>query len=220
VPGTRTIYYRRWRLAPSCLGARCARIRLRMQRSDGRYDAVTLRRSAGVYRARLRTRAVCRGRLARRAGTISIALRVTNTVNRDMISGRETIVTGIGGELRVRTATGACPRLRHMGKRVRVTADRTDLPEAPRADFHTTPPVTSVSAGFNTLTFHDESSPDEDLVARNWDFGDPASGGANRATGRTVSHTYARPGTYRVTLAIADRYGQVDSVTGTAVINP
>ena len=35
-----------------------------MLRSDGRYDAVTLRRDTGVYRGRVRTRALCRGPLA------------------------------------------------------------------------------------------------------------------------------------------------------------
>jgi len=35
-----------------------------------------------------------------------------------------------------------------------------------------------------------------------WNFGDPASGGANVATGFTPTHTYASAGTYRVTLTV------------------
>jgi hypothetical protein len=55
VPGKKTVYHRIWRLSPSCLGARCAQIRLRMQRSDGRFDTVTLRRDQSVYRGKVRT---------------------------------------------------------------------------------------------------------------------------------------------------------------------
>lgn len=35
-----------------------------------------------------------------------------------------------------------------------------------------------------------------------WNFGDPASGGANVATGLTPTHTYANAGTYQVTLTV------------------
>jgi hypothetical protein len=194
VPGTRTVYHRRWRLSPSCLGAACATIRLRMQRTDGRFDAVTLRRDGqGVYRGRVRTRSVCRGRLAKQAGTISIAIRVTRTVRRNMLSGRETIITEVGGGLRIESRTGVCPRLRHMGKRVEVGADRVDLPEPLHADFQALPPGPSVSARTNTLQFSDVSSPQEVLTDWRWDFGDPASGSANRASERNATHTYAPP---------------------------
>jgi PKD domain-containing protein len=211
VPGTRTIYHRRWRLSPSCLGAACPRIRLLMQRSDDRYDLVALRRRARAYRGRVRTRSLCRGRLATRAGTISVALRVIRTVKRDMVSGRETIVTGIGGDLRVHSGRGVCPRGRHMGRAVRVNADRIDLPEAPLADFEVMPGEPSVAAGTNTVQFTDISSPAEDLVSRGWDFGDPAAGSANRASGPSVAHTYASPGNYRATLTVVDRFDQVAS---------
>lgn len=220
VPGTKTVYHRRWRLSPSCLGAACARIRLHMQRPGGGNDAVTLRRREGVYRGRLRTRAVCRGRLAKRAGTIAIALRVTGTVRRNMVSGRETIVTEVGGDLRLQTPPGVCPRLRHMGRRVRVTADRLDLPQALLPDFTALPPGPSVGAGTNTVQFMDSSSPAEDIVVRTWDFGDPASGSANRATGLAVTHKYASAGSYRVTLTVADSFGQVASVDGPLVVLP
>jgi hypothetical protein len=214
IPGTKTVYHRRWRLSPSCLGANCASIRLRMERPDKRFDAVTLRRDGGVYRGRLRTRGLCRGRLAKRAGTISVALRVTRTVRRDMVSGRETIITDVGGELRITSELGACPPRRHMGRRARVTADRIDLPEALLPDFHTAPAAPSVSGRTNTVQFADASAPPDQLVAWQWNFGDPASGAANTASGRTVSHTFTRAGTYRIVLTIADSWGQVASLTG------
>jgi hypothetical protein len=37
-----------------------------------------------------------------------------------------------------------------------------------------------------------------------WDFGDPASGPANTATGAGAEHAYASPGTYTVTLRVYD----------------
>lgn len=220
VPGTRTVYHRRWRLSPSCLGATCATIRLRMERSDGQFDTVTLRRNEGIYRGRVRTRSLCRGRLATRTGTISVAIRVTRTVRRDMLSGRETIIAEVGGGLRVESATGVCPRLRHMGKRVEVGADRVDLPEPLHADFEALPPGPSVSARTNTLQFSDVTSPQEVLTAWNWDFGDPASGSANRAGGHSATHTYARAGTYQVRMTVMDRFGQIASISQPLTVLP
>jgi hypothetical protein len=219
VPGTRTAYHSRWRLSPSCLGAACASIDVRIRRPDGNYDFVTLRNDQGVYRGRLRTRAVCRGRLAARSGTISLAIRVTRTVKREMLSGRETIVTGVGGELRIRSAAGACPRRRSLGRLVRVTAPRVDVPELPRPDFRTLPARPSMAAGTNIVRFTDDSSP-SDVVAWSWDFGDPASGSANRASGPSVTHLFAAAGSYRVTLRIADRLGQVASRAKSIVVSP
>ena len=37
-----------------------------------------------------------------------------------------------------------------------------------------------------------------------WDFGDPASGAANRGAGRTVQHGYSAPGAYTVTMSVLD----------------
>jgi PKD repeat protein len=107
-----------------------------------------------------------------------------------------------------------------MGRRVRVAADRIDLPQAPMADFHVLTEGPSVSAGTNRVQFMDISTPEDDLVARNWDFGDPDSGEANRASGRDVAHTYARAGSYRVTVKVVDRFGQVASAAGSVDVLP
>jgi hypothetical protein len=37
-----------------------------------------------------------------------------------------------------------------------------------------------------------------------WDFGDPGSGAANRASGRSVQHRYGARGAYRVTMSVID----------------
>lgn len=51
-----------------------------------------------------------------------------------------------------------------------------------------------------------------------WDFGDPGSGAANRAAGRTAQHSYSAPGTYTVTLAVIDSGVVVATRTEPAVI--
>lgn len=59
-----------------------------------------------------------------------------------------------------------------------------------------------------TVNFTDTSVTDgSPIVAWAWDFGD-----ANTATGPTASHTYAAPGSYTVTLSIADACGYADTV--------
>lgn len=40
-----------------------------------------------------------------------------------------------------------------------------------------------------------------------WDFGDPASGGANASTERNPSHTFSAPGAYQVCLTVSNQYG-------------
>lgn len=58
-------------------------------------------------------------------------------------------------------------------------------------------------------------------IVVSWDFGDPASGGANAATGLTPTHTYATAGTYQVTM-IVEVPGVVNPlvVRQTVVVSP
>lgn len=52
-----------------------------------------------------------------------------------------------------------------------------------------------------------------------WDFGDPASGVANTATGQNVSHLFNDPGEYNVTLIVTDDQACRDSITQVAAVN-
>jgi PKD repeat protein len=57
--------------------------------------------------------------------------------------------------------------------------------------------------------------PDGSIVAWDWDFGD-----GNTDSGETVNHTYAEVGTYAVSLTVTDDFGNSDTGTTTATINP
>lgn len=50
-----------------------------------------------------------------------------------------------------------------------------------------------------------------DSVALSWDFGDPASGSFNSATGVAAQHRYTRPGQYLVTLTAATATGRLQT---------
>lgn len=97
-----------------------------------------------------------------------------------------------------------------------------------RAAWRNTRPRARIEGGTATevglaLSLNDLSADRQNNIARSvWDFGDPGSSG-NRVTTRvprgffsgsgsvplpSVSHTYARPGTYTVTLTEVDRYGK------------
>ncbi len=63
------------------------------------------------------------------------------------------------------------------------------------------------------VAFGAEAYSQDDVVAYAWDFGDPASGAANRATGRAVEHAFSSAGTYTVTLAVQTSRGATATAT-------
>lgn len=60
--------------------------------------------------------------------------------------------------------------------------------------------------------------PDSGITNATWNFGDPASGANNRATGTRVQHAYARAGTYTVTV-IYDAQGFTKTLSMQVVVN-
>ncbi|MCH7701018.1 MAG: PKD domain-containing protein, partial [Planctomycetes bacterium] len=85
---------------------------------------------------------------------------------------------------------------------------------APNASFVVTP-ATTVELG-TEMTFTSTSSPAEEIVSLDWDFGDSA--GAN---GLSVSHTYAEAGVFVVTLIVVDVNANDDIATQTiTVVDP
>jgi PKD repeat protein len=87
--------------------------------------------------------------------------------------------------------------------------------QGPRAELSASPlvldPGTSVS--FSSAGSRD---PDGGPLFVQWDFGDPASGAANRSQEAESAHVYSSPGTYLATLAVVDDEGS--TVTSVAAI--
>ncbi len=75
-------------------------------------------------------------------------------------------------------------------------------------NYYTSPTVS------NLVTFDASASkcPPSQVCTLDWDLGD-----GNVATGATLSHTYAAPGNYTVTLTVTDEHGYSDSETKTVV---
>ncbi|MDN3497515.1 PKD domain-containing protein, partial [Planococcus sp. APC 4015] len=73
----------------------------------------------------------------------------------------------------------------------------------PTASFTSTP--TDLAVAFDGTGSADLDGP---IASYAWNFGDGTTG-----TGATVSHTYAAPGTYQVTLTVTDGQGMTDFVT-------
>jgi PKD repeat protein len=95
------------------------------------------------------------------------------------------------------------------------------LPEprpAADADFGYDPEQPTVTNNRNTVFFTDASG--GEIVAWQWDFGNPASGAANTSAERSPEHIYATPGVYRVTLKVTDDRGTTDSTQQVLEVGP
>lgn len=71
-------------------------------------------------------------------------------------------------------------------------------------------------AGPATIIFINESS---DASSFAWDFGDPASGADNTSAKSSPTHTYMKPGRYKVVLTAAGEENQTNVATGYVVIH-
>lgn len=78
------------------------------------------------------------------------------------------------------------------------------------------PDFLAVCNGNNTYDFTDLSTNCPDTWV--WDFGDPASGGANTSTLKNPSHTYNAPGTYTVKLIAGSQCSGMTQITKTVTI--
>jgi PKD domain-containing protein len=205
---------RRWTFTGlSCSGSVCQRLALRRQRSANHYDRLTLSRiGVGSYAGSGRFYAglICRGRRYPRG--LIVPYRITVQVAQ--VSPVEDIA--FAGQL-----TATYTNLRRI--------DRTRCPLGPSHDAAQyvgaaaplpTPPAAAFTVapqpGTDSDTFTDTSqlgAGGAPIVARVWQFGDPASGAANTATASPVQHTFSAPGTYQVQLTVTDANG----LTGTSI---
>jgi PKD domain len=191
----RTFAYRALGCAVPC------RVRLAERLPGGGRPTVAFRRSEGEFRGAAATRLRCAGGSRVRA-RVNDRFVITRRVRR---AGRR-LAANLGGRA---TITGTCGG-RAAELVVRWNAVRSDLPEPPTPSFASGPDPVSLTVDGGLVTFADTSADDVDggqIVDREWDFGDPASGSANAARGVEVSHRYTTVGTFTVKLTVTDDVG-------------
>jgi PKD domain len=196
------------------------RLVARRETTEG-FITLRVRRSGSVYRVGWRTRGPCR----RGDGTLRYSETVTFAVSDTEIVGGRELASRVTGRLIGRSPKGDCgggPGGRATDRLTdRLTGRRTDLPREPVAAFSVEPSMLSAaSPATATAYFSDESTDDGEVVARQWDFGDPASGAANSGTGPYPTHTYTAAGSYRVTLRVTDDVGLTDTAAAVVTVAP
>lgn len=210
---------RRWTFVGlSCSGNVCQQLALRRQRSANHYDRLTLSRvgvgsyaGSGRFYAGLR----CRGRRYRRGLVVpyEITVQVAQAVPVEGIAFAGQL-TATYTNLR-RIDRTRCP-IGPSHDAARYAGAAAPLPGPPAAAFTVAPqPSTTID------TFTDTSGPGAGgapIVARLWQFGDPASGAANSATTSPAQHTFSAPGTYQVQLTVTDANGLTATAVQTVVV--
>jgi PKD domain len=199
---------RRWTFTGlECASSVCRQLRLRRQRSAHRVDQLTLSRvGVGSYagRGRFSSGLRCRGRRYPHGLVVPYTIRVQVS--------RVVRVEGIGFAGRLSAVYTNRRRLDHtpcpLGPShdaARYTGVAAPLPSPPAPAF-----LVAGHPADDSATFTDTSVPgagDAPIVARLWQFGDPASGAANSATVTPAGHTFSAPGDYQVTLTVTDANG-------------
>jgi PKD repeat protein len=97
----------------------------------------------------------------------------------------------------------------------RYTGAAAPLPSPPAATFQV-----ATQPADDSATVTDTSTPGAvgtRIVARLWQFGDPASGAANAATTSPAAHTFSAPGAYQVSLTVTDANGLTAASSQTVI---
>lgn len=207
---------RRWSFTSSCASGPCDTISVRRARSGSAADRLTLtRRSPGLYSGSgvFYQALSCHHRRYPQGGRVPfvITVRVASTatvqgapfataIRSTYVNARRENLTRCSGFLGHDAARYAGPR-------------EGALPGPPAGNFAA---VQESAPTSSTYDFTDTSTAGEGnarVVARQWSFGDPASGDANSSTATNPSHTFTTPGIYTVTLAVRDANGLTSTVS-------
>lgn len=216
-PGQRIT--RLWTFAArGCTGNVCRRLLLTRERSAQQYDHLILSRT-GV------------GRYAGN-GAFSVGLECRGAIypRGENVPFRVTVAVTHGATIQG-TAFASALSVTYTNLR---RADRTICPIGPSHDSARysgvaspppSPPTaafsSAVAPGTDTATFTSTSTSGGDqspIVGVLWQFGDPASGGANTATTPQATHTFTAPGTYTVSLTVTDGNGLIATQTQPVVV--
>jgi PKD domain len=191
----------------NCARNICRRLLLTRQRSANQVDHLVLvRTGVGRYAGNGRFYAAlsCRGAIYPRGqlAPYRVTVAVTHAVTVQGISFATALTATYTNKKR--TDRTICPTgPSHDAATYSGTAS--PGPSPPSAAFSVT-----VSPGTDTATFTSTSTPGGDqspVTAFAWNFGDPASGPADGATAPQATHTFTAPGTYAVSLTVADANG-------------
>ncbi len=90
-----------------------------------------------------------------------------------------------------------------------------EIPGLPNVTF----PAPAFNCAGNALEFSPPPMP-TDITELSWDFGDPASGNANDATGSPVYHNFSPAGTYTVTATATNVYGCTADFSRSVLVTP
>jgi PKD repeat protein len=211
---------RRWTFTGvGCAGSVCPRLILRRQRSAHRVDRMTLSRvGVGSYagRGRFTSALRCRGRRYPHGLVVPYTVRVQ--VSQAVAIEDIAFATRLSAVYtnRRRIDRTRCP-IGPSHDAAQYTGTAVALPSPPAATFQ----VTTQPADDST-TFTDTSTRGAGgagIVARLWQFGDPASGAADTATASPAAHTFSAPGAYQVSLTVTDTNG-LTATSAQTVIAP
>jgi len=200
---------RRWTLRPDqCSGSVCQVVRVDREHSAGQHDQLMLRRVApgryrgnGVFYNALR----CRGKVYLRGSRVPyrITLAITGAARVQSVAFAQSVTASYVN--RRREDHTPCPlgpshdAGRYRGRIVSA------LPAPPVAQFGV-----ALDPRSDVATFTDASMPTTPgavIVARAWDFGDPATGALNVSGEGAPTHAFSQPGIYTVKLVVVDSNG-------------
>jgi PKD repeat protein len=209
---------RRWTFSGvGCTGSVCPLLTLRRQRSANRFDRVTLSRvgigsyaGSGRFTSALR----CRGRRFPHGLVVPYTVRVHVS--------RVVAIEGIPFASRLSAVYTNRRRIDHTRCPIgpshdaaRYTGAAAPLVSPPAATFQV-----AAQPADDSATVTDTSTPGAGgarIVARLWQFGDPASGAANTATTSPAAHTFSAPGAYQVSLTVTDANGLTAASSQTVI---
>jgi hypothetical protein len=202
---------RRWTFRSSCPQGPCPLIGLVRQRAGGKADRLTLHHvGEGLYlgSGRFTVALRCHGRVYRRGGLVPFEVSVRVLASEPV--GDEDFATAVRARYHDRGRRNRTPCPGGIGHDAAVYGGllRSPLPTPPTAAFT----VTRSGPQSTTIALRDASTGGARIVSEQWDFGDPAAGAADHATGAAPIHVYPGHGTFAVTLTVRDANGLTATV--------